>query len=201
MPSQKSQALNWFVIATCVCTFALAGCSDKTVKAANPSPTPPAPTVADSKPITNIAPDTSALPPVANATPPVPNTPPPSTVLPVTPVHTKPVPPPRKPTTEPAAETASEQNSKPAPPQILPQLSAGDQLAYQRQTEDDISVTKQNLRQADGKQLSAAQTDLVQKIQNFLTDSEAASKEGDWSRAQSLSQKARRVSVELIESF
>jgi protein-disulfide isomerase-like protein with CxxC motif len=119
----------------------------------------------------------------------------------VTPVHTKPVPPPRKPAPEPATETASEQSSKPAPPQILPQLSAGDQLAYQRQTEEDIKAAESNLQQASGKQLSAAQSDLVQKIQSFLSDSRAASKEGDWSRAQQLSQKARRVSDELVASF
>jgi hypothetical protein len=193
--------LKFFVAATCVCAWSLVGCSEKSVKAANPAPVAPAPTLADSKPITNIAPDTTSLPPVADATPPVTNTPPPATSLPVTPVHTKPVPPPRKPAPEPAAESASEQSSKPAPPQILPELSAGDQQAYKRQTEEDIRVTESNLQQAGGKQLSAAQSDLVQKIQSFLTDSRAASKAGDWSRAQQLSQKARRVSDELVASF
>ncbi|MGA8034503.1 MAG: hypothetical protein WA823_07530 [Candidatus Acidiferrales bacterium] len=201
MPSQNSNVLNWFFAVTCVCALTLVGCSDTSVKAANPAPVVPAPAVADSKPITNVAPDTTALPPVASATPPVTNTPPPATSLPVTPAHTKPAPPPRKPAPEPASETASEQNSKPAPPQILPQLSAGDQLAYQRQTEEDIKAAESNLQQASGKQLSAAQSDLVQKIQSFLSDSRAASKEGDWSRAQQLSQKARRVSDELVASF
>ncbi len=201
MPSRNSNVLKLCLALMCVCAFSLLGCSEKSVKAANPAPAPPAPTVADSKPITNVAPDTTALPPVADATPPVTNTPPPATALPVTPVHTKPVPPPRKPAPEPATETASEQSSKPAPPQILPQLSAGDQLAYQRQTEEDIKAAESNLQQASGKQLSAAQSDLVQKIQSFLSDSRAASKEGDWSRAQQLSQKARRVSDELVASF
>jgi type IV secretory pathway VirB10-like protein len=200
MPSQNSNVLNWFVLVTCVSTFALAGCGPKTVKAADPAPAFVASSV-DSKPITNIAPDTNALPPVADATPPEANTPPAAAPLPVTTVHSKPVPPPKKPAPEPTTESASEQNSKPTAPQILPQLSVGDQAAYRHQTEDDTNVANSNLQQASGKQLSAAQQDLVQKIQNFLKDSQAASKEGDWSRAQSLSQKARRVSVELIESL
>ncbi len=202
MPSQYSKTQIGLLVVTCVCVLAAAGCNDKTVKAANPAPVVPAAAVAESKPITNIAPDTNALPPVADATPPVTNTPPTASAsLPVTPVRTKPAPPPPKHTTEPVTETASEQSTKPAPPVILPQLSPGDRATYERETSDDIHAAEYNLGQAQGRQLSAAQTDLVQKIQSFLKDSHAASQEGDWSRAQQLSQKARRVSEELIASF
>jgi hypothetical protein len=162
----------------------------------------PAAAVAESKPITNIAPDTNALPPVADATPPVTNTPPATSAsLPVTPARTKPAPPPPKRTAEPVTETASEQSTKPAPPVILPQLSPGDRATYEHETSDDIHAAEENLNHASGRQLSAAQLDLVQKIQSFLKDSRAASQEGDWSRAQQLSQKARRVSDELVASF
>jgi type IV secretory pathway VirB10-like protein len=201
MPSQNSNGLMLFVIAVCLCPLTLVGCMDRTVKAAAPVRTAPSPTVAESKPITNIAPDTTALPPVENATPPVSITPPTSASLPVTPARTKPVPPPKRPAAEPATEASNEQAPKPAAPQILPQLSAGDQAAYERQTQEDIAVAQSNVQQAAGKVLSAAQSDLMQKIQNFLKDSRAAGKEGDWTRAQQLSQKARRVSVELVESF
>lgn len=201
MPSQNSNGLKLLLLAACACPLALVGCMDKTVKAAAPVQTAPAPTIAESKPITNIAPDTTALPPVEAAPPPVSVTPTASASLPVTPARTKPAPPPKKPAVEPAAEVASEQPSKPAAPVILPQLSAGDQETYKRQVQEDTDVAQSNLQRASGKVLSAAQTDLVQKIQNFLKDSRAASQEGDWTRAQQLSQKARRVSVELVESF
>ena len=177
----------------------LLGCSEKSVKAANPAPAPPAPTVADSKPITNVAPDTTALPPVADATPPVTNTPPPATALPVTPVHTKPVPPPRKPAPEPATETASEQSYKPPRPKFS--RSSRPAISWRINARPKrTSRLKSNLQQASGKQLSAAQSDLVQKIQSFLSDSRP-SKEGDWWRAQQLSRKGRRVSDELVASL
>ncbi len=202
MPSQNSNGLMLLLVAACACPLALVGCMDKTVKAAAPVQTAPAPTIAESKPITNIAPDTTALPPVETAPPPVSVTPTASASLPVTPARTKPAPPPRKPAAEPATEVASEQQTaKPAAPVILPQLSVGDQETYKRQVQEDTDVAQSNLQQSTGKVLSAAQTDLVQKIQNFLKDSRAASQEGDWTRAQQLSQKARRVSVELVESF
>src|ERR1700734_3348959 len=202
MPSQESKALMGLLALVCVCALTAVGCTDKTVKAANPPPAVPAPAVAGSKPITNVARDTSALPPVADATPPVTNTPPAATAsLPVTPVHTKPAPPPPKHSAEPVTETASEQSAKPAAPVILPQLSQGDRDAYEHQTQDDIKVAQDNLSRSTGRQLSAAQSDLVQKIQSYLKDSFAAGQEGDWFRAQQLSQKARRVSDELVASF
>jgi hypothetical protein len=188
----------------CLCGLALAtvGCSEKNVKAAAPVAAAPAPAPADSKPFTTIAPDTTATPPLENVpappSPVVTATPP----LPVTPVRTKPAPPPRKPPVDTSGENATEQaSSRPAAPQISPQISAGDQAAFQRKTEDDIATTQKNLQQASGKQLSAAQRDLVEKIQSFVGQSNEASKTGDWARAQNLSQKARLLSNELVESL
>jgi outer membrane murein-binding lipoprotein Lpp len=203
MPSQYPKMVIFVVALACVSPLMLTGCGEKTVKASAPVQTLPSPTVAESKPITNVAPDTSALPPVETAAPPVTTTPPVTAAsLPVTPTRTKPVPPPKKQAAEPTTESASEQApAKPAAPQILPQLSAGDTAAYQQKTHEDINAAEENLRQATGKPLSAAQTDLIQKIQNFLKDSRAAQSEGDWTRAQQLSQKARRVSDELVASF
>lgn len=146
------------------------------------------------------APDTSAAPPVEAVAPP-PTLPaasaPPPAALPAT----RP-PAPRRPAGEqPAAEAETEQPARPAAPQISPQLSPGDQASYERKTADDISVAERNLQQASGRQLSAAQQDLVEKIRSFLAQSRDASKGGDWARAQNLAQKARLLSVELLNSL
>jgi hypothetical protein len=193
-----------FLLLCCFFGLALAavGCAKTNVKAAAPVVSAPAPALADSKPLTTIAPDTTATPPLENVpAPPNPvaaNTPP----LPVTPARTKPAPPTRKPPADTGGENAAEQPaSRPAAPQISPQISPGDQLTFQRKTEDDITTTQKNLQQAAGKQLSAAQRDLVEKIQSFVGQSNEASKTGDWARAQNLSQKARLLSTELVESL
>ena len=196
---------NRFPILACLFGLALAtsGCLMKNnPKATAPVATAPAPSLADSKPLTTIAPDTTATPPLENV--PAPPTPVATTTppLPVAPVRTKPAPPAHKPTTETASENASETpSSRPAAPQISPQISPGDQATFQRKTEDDINITQRNLNQTLGKQLSAAQLDLVEKIKSFVGQSNEASKTGDWARAQNLSQKARLLSAELVESL
>jgi hypothetical protein len=80
-------------------------------------------------------------------------------------------------------------------------LSANDQATYARKTDDDVSVAEGNLQRSTDKRLSAAQRDLVEKIQSFLSQSREASKAGDWARAQNLAQKARLLSVELVDSL
>ena len=196
---------NRFPILACLCGVALAtsGCLTKNnPKATAPVAAAPAPSLADSKPLTTIAPDTTATPPLENV--PVPPNPVATTTppLPVAPVHTKPAPPAHKPATENTSENASETaSSRPAAPQISPQISPGDQATFQRKTEDDIATTQRNLKQTQGKQLSAAQLDLVEKIKSFVGQSNEASKTGDWARAQNLSQKARLLSNELVESL
>jgi hypothetical protein len=188
------------MLAVCGLVTATIGCGQKTVKASAPVTVTPEPSLADSKPLTTVAPDTTATPPPENVPPPPDpsaiNTPP----LPVTPIHTKPAPPVRKPAADAPVENVSEP-SRPAAPQISPQISPGDQQTFQRKTEDDIHVAQNNLQQSSGKQLSAVQHDLVEKIQSFLTQSREASKTGDWARAQNLSQKARLLSNELVESL
>src|ERR1700722_19627229 len=164
---------NRFPILACLCGVALAtsGCLTKNnPKATAPVAAAPAPSLADSKPLTTIAPDTTATPPLENV----------------------PVPP------NPVATTTP---PLPVAPQISPQISPGDQATFQRKTEDDIATTQRNLKQTQGKQLSAAQLDLVEKIKSFVGQSNEASKTGDWARAQNLSQKARLLSNELVESL
>jgi hypothetical protein len=150
------------------------------------------------------APDTDASPPPENAAAPPPAEPiataPAPTPAPVSTAPAKPVAP-RKPSAEPANLGSDDQPSRPTAPQISPQLSPADQANYQRKTGEDISAAESNLQQTAGKPLNAAQLDLTEKIRSFLTQSRDASKDGDWGRAQNLAQKARLLSVELINSL
>lgn len=150
----------------------------------------------------SVAPDTDASPPIETvaAPPTLPPTlaPPPAQVT-VSPP--KPAPPRRSAGEQQPAEAESEQAAHPPAPQISPQLSPSDQATYKRKTGEDTSVAEKNLQETSGKQLNAAQLDIVGKIRSFLSQSRDASKDGDWARAQNLAQKARLLSIELINSF
>jgi len=145
------------------------------------------------------APDTSASPPAETiAPPPVISD---STSAPPTVVAPRPKP--AKPT-KPAAEASTEppvEAVHPPAPQISAQLTAEEQASYQRKTSEDISIAERNLQQAAGKTHSAAQDDLKEKIRRFIDQSREASKAGDLVRAQNLAQKARVLSIELVESL
>jgi hypothetical protein len=199
MPSRNTKVTSLITLLACGLSLAITGC-EKTVKASPPVALAPIPQPADSKPITNIAPDTTATPPeVAEAPPPAP-TPTEAAPLPVTPTRSKPVPPPHKQSAEPQTTETPEQSRPPAP-QISPELSPNDRDTYAHKTDEDITVAQKNLQQSADKRLSAAQTDLVEKIKSFVSQSQEASKAGDWARAQNLAQKARVLSVELVDSL
>ncbi|MFZ3201530.1 MAG: hypothetical protein WA175_10320, partial [Candidatus Acidiferrales bacterium] len=100
-----------------------------------------------------------------------------------------------------AMDVSSEPPAHAPAPQISPEISPHDQESYERSTGDDIAVAEKNLQDASGKKWNAAQQDLVDKIRSFLAESLEASKDGDWARAQTLAQKARLLSVELINSL
>ncbi len=196
MPSRPIDARIAAVLACGLC-LAVAGCARKSVRAGG---LPTAPATAEAERPMSTAPDTDAAPPVEAVAPPAvpasPAAPPPIAIPSAKPSA------PHKPVEEPAAADAdSEPSAHPAAPQISPQLSPGDQASYARKTGDDIAVAERNLGQANGKQLSAAQQDLVEKIRSFVSQSRDASKGGDWARAQNLAQKARLLSVELLNSL
>jgi len=176
------------------------GCTDKKVHAAAPVAAAPQPVPTDVERPMTVAPDTTALPPGEEPAtpPPVPATAssnPPQVTLPKG--KTAPAPP-RPSAGQTNSEAANEEPAHPVAPQITPQLTPSDQEVYKRKTEEDTGVAEQNLHMTDGKQLSEAQKDLVEKISSFLTESRDAGKNGDWVRAQNLAQKARSLSVELI---
>jgi len=133
-------------------------------------------------------------PPVATTEEPAPEVPSPAPP----PVPGKRPPAPRRPA---STETADPTPAKPAPPQISPQLSARDLDATKRNTTTNITTAEQNLQLANGKQLSASQKDLTEKIRGFLGQSHEAIMADDWVRAQNLAEKARVLSAELVKSF
>ena len=200
MTSHASADARFMFLACCL-VFISGGCARKSVHASAPVQAPPSPTLSESERPMTIAPDTDAAPPpveTMTAPPTVAAEPaPPPVSLP----STKAAPPLRKPAEQPITEAAAEPPARPAAPQISPQLSPGDQASYERKTGEDVSVAEKNLQGAQGKQLNAAQQDLVDKIRSFLTQSRDASKGGDWARAQNLAQKARLLSVELVNSL
>jgi hypothetical protein len=172
-------------------TLLAAGCSKHIVSAAPPSVMAPLP---EEKP---VAPAEPASPPVVMPAP----EPPPETAPaePAPEPARRPVPRPR-----PApAETLEAQPTppKPAPPQISPQLSAKDLEAAKGRTTSQLKTAEENLQAANGKQLNAAQKDLVGKIRGFLDQSHEAIVADDWIRAENLAEKARVLSVELMKSF
>ncbi|MGA7223601.1 MAG: hypothetical protein WBX16_12130, partial [Candidatus Acidiferrales bacterium] len=142
MPSCRrldATTLAMLLVLVCLVPFGLTGCW-KTAKAGAPVAAAPAPEPSDAKPLTNIAPDTDALPPPENV--PTPPNPAETAIapLPVEPAQTKPAPPSRKPPVESAADSQPEQPARAPAPQISPQLSPGDQASLQHKTQDDIFV-------------------------------------------------------------
>jgi hypothetical protein len=173
----------------CAVFAGMAGCASKhIVRAAPPSVSTPPPDV------TSPMPSPEAPPPVSTTEEPAPEVPSPA--------------PPPSPGKRPAAprrpaqtETADPTPAKPAAPQISPQLSARELDATKKNTTANIMTAEQNLQLANGKQLSAAQNDLTEKIKGFLSQAHEAIMADDWVRAQNLAEKARVLSAELVKSF
>lgn len=200
-PSRFSHARTVLLLLACCLSLAAAGCEETKVHAAVPASAPSSSASLD-RPMTT-APDTDATPPLeATATPPpsIPAPPTPAASVPIP--ATQPAPAPRRPAEgQPSAESEAEAAARQPALQITPELSPGDEASYERRTADDLAVAEKNLGQASGKQLSAAQQDLVAKITSFSSQSRDASKSGDWARAQNLAQKARLLSIELLNSL
>lgn len=84
---------------------------------------------------------------------------------------------------------------------IAPQLSTAETTVAQQQTNQSLGIVEKNLAAANGKQLNAAQADLVSKIKGFVKDAREAAQIGDWGRAQSLAKKAQVLSEGLAGSL
>jgi outer membrane biosynthesis protein TonB len=170
--------------------FAATGCGTKHVVSAAP-PSVSAPPPADTAPMPQPTP-----PPPVEITP---DEPPPEAPLPATPPLPAKRPAPRPRPAQP--ETADPVPPKPAPPQISPQLSARDLAAAKSNTNSNMQTAEKNVQLANGRQLAAAQKDLVEKINGFLGQAREAIAADDYVRAQNLAEKARVLSTELVKSF
>src|ERR1700736_555954 len=95
-----------------------------------------------------------------------------------------PAPPPKRPAPRSRPAQPDPAPPKPAPPQISPQLSAQDLATAKNNTTSNIKTAEENVQLANGKQLSAAQKDLVEKISGFLGQAHEAIRADDWVRAQ-----------------
>jgi outer membrane biosynthesis protein TonB len=173
-----------------------AGCHRQKVQAAAPLPVAP-PASANPQP-SPAPPNTTATPPEGKpATPsgetpanPAPETPAPKPVTPR--AHVNPAPPATPEPTPPP---------RPAPPQLRPSLSPAQTAEYKKKTNDATAEAEKNLQRAYGRELSQEQQDLVEKIRGFLTQAREAGDAGDWARAFNLGEKARLLSVELVNSL
>jgi outer membrane biosynthesis protein TonB len=176
------------LILLCLAAAGLSGCRRNIVRAAPPSVTSPPDTEPFPQPTV-----VNQQPAAAPATPPEVKSPP----EPVPAVADQPRP--KAPVEAEAA--APKPEPEPEPLQIAPELSAKAQAAAVRTTTDDIRVAERNLQLAYGRQLDAAQSDLVAKIAGFLAQAHEAIRTGDWVRAQNLAQKAQVLSTELVKSL
>jgi hypothetical protein len=115
----------------------------------------------------------------------------------------QPAPPPEHHTIPPAHRPSADPTptSRPAPPQISPQISQADQAVYERRTNDSINEAEKNLKQAGAHQLSSSQQEMVEKIQGFIGQAREALQSSDYPRAQNLAQKAQLLSVELVNTL
>lgn len=200
MPSRSSEARVVVTLIACGLSLAVVGCDRQKVHAAPPVAMAPAPTAAETQRPMTIAPDTTASPPTEAVAPPPAIPEPPTTPPTVTVPRPKPAKPQRT-VAEPAADQSADQPAHPPAPQISPQLTPEQQAAYERKAKEDIGIAERNMQLASGRKTSAAQDDLKEKIRRFIEQSRDALQAGDLVRAQNLAQKARLLSVELVESL
>jgi hypothetical protein len=109
--------------------------------------------------------------------------------------------PPRPRASAPPAANSGNDTEKLGAPTIAPQLTPQESTVAQQQTNQSLSIAEKNLESARGKNLNAAQSDLVSKIRGFIKDAREAVQIADWSRARSLAKKAQVLSEELAGSL
>ena len=171
-----------------------AGCKKKNVQAAPPADTLPAaasPHGAETKAAQpEVKTDSKAEP----APTPTLSVPPPKSA----PAKAKTTPPAAAPPASPETEPPLPRG---APPQISPRLSPKEQADYERRTKTDIATSEKNLGRVGNRELNVAQRDMAEKIRGFLAQAREAMRANDWVRARTLAQKARLLSIELVNSL
>ena len=166
------------------------GCQRNIVRAEPPSVASP-PTAR-----TPLPQPTAATPPADSEPVPVPE---PAASAQPPPIDIAPQPGPARPRPAPAEAEAPKPRPDAPAPEIAPQLSARQQADATRRTTDAVRVAEKNLQSSVGKRLNVSQKDLVEKIQDFLSQAHEAIRANDWVRAENLAQKAQVLSAELLK--
>ncbi len=173
------------LVVACLLSIGLAGCPREKVHAKMPKIIPPVPAVVEPP----IPPYILGEEPADTTLAMIPES------LPAPPPERTHASPPRKPAADPSPA------AHPATPVISPQISAGDQAAYEHRINENINTAERNLKQASAHQFNATQKDMAEKIRGFIDQAQEAMQASDWTRAQNLSQKAQVLSGELVNSF
>ena len=84
---------------------------------------------------------------------------------------------------------------------MSPRISRAELAEYEKKTNATITAAEKNMQAAYGKQLNATQEDMLEKIRGFLGQAREAMRANDWQRALNLAEKARVLSVELVNSL
>jgi hypothetical protein len=100
-----------------------------------------------------------------------------------------------------AGVSPSENTAIEKSPQLVPELSPQETAAAKEQFAESAGIVQRNLAAARGKNLNAAQADVVSKVHGFLAEAREAGGEGDWGRARNLARKAQILSEDLVSSF
>lgn len=100
-----------------------------------------------------------------------------------------------------AAATTAEPINVGKAADLVPQLSPQETAAAKEQVAMSIAAAERNVAAARGKNLSAAQADVLSKIAGFVAEAREAAGEGDWARARNLAKKAQILSQDLAASL
>ena len=84
---------------------------------------------------------------------------------------------------------------------LIADLSPAEIAEAQHQTNESLATAQHNLDAARARRLRPSQMDLASKVNGFINDAREAEREGDWTRARNLSQKAQVLSEQLAATF
>jgi hypothetical protein len=84
---------------------------------------------------------------------------------------------------------------------LAPQLTPQEVASAQQQFNESLRIAERNLQDVHERNLDAMQSDLLSKVTSFITESQEAAGEGDWTRARNLAKKAEVLSEELVNSL
>jgi hypothetical protein len=104
---------------------------------------------------------------------------------------------PPRPRVAPAPPADPPPAEKPAEPIIVPDLTAAQLTAAKAETQHSLDVAENNLSQAQGKQMNAAQEDVASKVRGFMESAKEAMRNRDWVRAKNQAKKAEVLSQQL----